>query len=47
MKVIEAAKQVPIKAIPAAAAKIEGTGSVWNSNSYHWEEKNVTKWAAD
>jgi activator of HSP90 ATPase len=27
--------------------KIEGTGSVWNTNSYHWEEKAVGKWAED
>lgn len=25
--------------------KVEGTGSVWNSNSYHWEEKSVSKWS--
>lgn len=29
------------------AKKIEGTGSVWNTNSYHWEEKSVNKWAED
>eukprot|EP00921_Rhytidocystis_pertsovi_P026911 GHVQ01043362.1.p1 GENE.GHVQ01043362.1~~GHVQ01043362.1.p1 ORF type:complete len:258 (-),score=59.22 GHVQ01043362.1:372-1145(-) len=22
----------------------EGQGSVWNTNSYHWEEKNRTEW---
>ena len=27
--------------------KVEGTGSVWNNNSYHWEEKSVTKWAEE
>ena len=27
--------------------KIEGTGSVWNVNSYHWEEKSVAKWSED
>ena len=26
---------------------MEGTGSVWNTNSYHWEEKSVNKWAED
>jgi activator of HSP90 ATPase len=24
-----------------------GTGSVWNTNSYHWEEKSVNKWAEE
>lgn len=24
-----------------------GTGSVWNTNSYHWEEKSIGKWADD
>jgi activator of HSP90 ATPase len=27
--------------------KVEGTGSVWNSNSYHWEEKSVAKWSEE
>jgi activator of HSP90 ATPase len=27
--------------------KVEGTGSVWNTNSYHWEEKSVNKWAEE
>lgn len=26
---------------------IEGTGSVWNTGSYHWEEKSVAIWAND
>ena len=26
---------------------VAGTGSVWNTNSYHWEEKSVGKWADD
>lgn len=26
---------------------IAGTGSVWNTNSYHWEEKPIGKWADD
>ena len=26
---------------------ITGQGSVWNTNSYHWEEKSVGKWADD
>jgi activator of HSP90 ATPase len=25
----------------------EGQGSVWNNNSYHWEQKSVDKWADD
>ena len=25
----------------------QGTGSVWNNNSYHWEEKSVAKWAEE
>ena len=25
----------------------EGTGSVWNNNSYHWEEKSVAKWSEE
>ena len=45
MKVAEAAKPVPIK--PQAAASVQGTGSVWNTNSYHWEEKSVAKWSED
>lgn len=32
--------------VPAPAAQPEGTGSVWNPNSYHWEEKPLTAWAA-
>jgi hypothetical protein len=27
--------------------KVEGQGSVWNANSYFWEEKSVGKWAED
>lgn len=33
----------PIKPV----AKVEGTGSVWNTGSYHWEEKSVGKWAEE
>lgn len=29
----------------APVNKVEGTGSVWNNNSYHWEQKSVDKWA--
>lgn len=46
MKVNEAEKaklnQVPLKPV---VNKVEGTGSVWNNNSYHWEQKSVDKWA--
>ena len=49
MKEVEAekAKQgvVPLKAAPVN--KVEGQGSVWNNNSYHWEQKSVDKWATD
>lgn len=27
--------------------KNKGTGSVWNPNSYFWEEKNLNKWSQD
>ena len=23
------------------------SGSVWNANSWHWEEKNYTKWSKE
>ena len=26
---------------------VEGKGSVWNNNSYHWEEKSVAKWSEE
>lgn len=29
----------------AASAAPAGTGSVWNQNSWHWEEREVTAWA--
>jgi hypothetical protein len=43
MKKVEAEKNVPLK--PAQAQAIQGTGSVWNTGSYHWEEKSVNAWA--
>lgn len=48
MKLAEAARK-PIQTIPIAASAqpIAGTGSVWNTNSYHWEEKSVATWAND
>ncbi|EPR58305.1 activator of hsp90 atpase, n-terminal protein [Toxoplasma gondii TgCatPRC2] len=29
---------------PSQPAQVEGQGSVWNANSYHWEEKPMTRW---
>ena len=50
MKQTIAATTTP-QQISAAASnapkKIEGTGSVWNTNSYHWEEKSVATLAND
>ena len=47
MKRQEAAKTAsqpqPVKVQQAIA----GTGSVWNTNSYHWEEKSVNAWATE
>lgn len=41
MKVKEALKPIEVQ----KPQKIEGQGSVWNTGSYHWEEKSVSKWA--
>lgn len=30
---------------PQKVEKVQGQGSVWNTNSYFWEEKSVGKWA--
>ena len=30
-----------------AAPLPAGTGSTWNGNSYHWEEKPLTGWAKE
>jgi activator of HSP90 ATPase len=35
---------VPVKQV---VNKVEGQGSVWNNNSYHWEEKSVATWSKD
>ena len=43
MKLKEAAKPQIVSAVKT----IEGTGSVWNTGSYHWEEKSVNKWAEE
>ncbi len=32
---------------PQKVEKVEGTGSVWNTGSYFWEEKGVGKWAEE
>lgn len=43
-EVLKAQQQpVPVKKVEVIA----GQGSVWNTNSYHWEEKSVGKWADD
>lgn len=47
MKISEALKSAQQPVQIQAVKKIEGTGSVWNTNSYHWEEKSVNKWAED
>ena len=39
------ANMIPMKL--QAQNKVEGQGSVWNNNSYHWEEKSVAKWSED
>ncbi len=45
MKKQEALKKQPVQV--QAVKKMEGQGSVWNTNSYHWEEKSVNKWAEE
>lgn len=30
-----------------ADASTAGTGSLWNANSWHWEEKQYTEWATE
>lgn len=39
--------QVPLKANADKINTVEGQGSVWNNNSYHWEQKSVDKWSED
>ena len=32
--------------VPEKPTKVvEGSGSVWNNNSYHWEQKSVETWS--
>jgi len=38
---------VPMKAVQKPAQVIEASGSVWNNNSYHWEQKSVEKWSEE
>jgi len=47
MKQQEQLKQASMPQPVNQPKKIEGTGSVWNQNSYHWEEKSVGKWAEE
>jgi len=48
MKAQEAEKaklnQIPVKEVKNV---VQGQGSVWNNNSYHWEQKSVDKWSED
>ena len=37
---------IPMKEVSKVNTKV-GEGSVWNNNSYHWEEKSVNKWAEE
>ena len=50
MKIVELEKaksgSVPLKPVEKINT-VEGQGSVWNNNSYHWEQKSVDKWAED
>lgn len=41
------ANEAAIKAANEISEKDKGTGSVWNANSYFWEEKNFNKWSND
>lgn len=47
MKKAEALKQASMPKPVQQVKTIEGTGSVWNTGSYHWEEKSVNKWAEE
>lgn len=37
---------VPLKPVEKINT-VQGQGSVWNNNSYHWEQKSVDKWAEE
>ena len=51
MKIKEAEKaklnKVPMKPVDQSKVVVAGTGSVWNNNSYHWEQKSVDKWSEE
>ena len=36
---------VPMKVPEKPTKVVEGSGSVWNNNSYHWEQKSVETWS--
>lgn len=38
---------VPMKQTQKPQEVIQASGSVWNNNSYHWEQKSVDKWSED
>ena len=40
-------KEHASKQIPIETQANKGTGSVWNPNSYFWEEKNWSKWSKE
>lgn len=40
---VEESKKAPVAS--DKPEKVDGTGSVWNKGSYHWEEKKLTSWA--
>ena len=50
MKKVEQEKaknnMVPIKPVEKQNL-VQGQGSVWNNNSYHWEQKSVDKWSEE
>lgn len=47
MKAKEAAKPIPQQVQQKVSSQVQGQGSVWNTGSYHWEEKSVQKWSDD
>lgn len=47
MKQLELQKKASLPSPKPVVQQIQGTGSVWNTNSYHWEEKSVNKWAEE
>lgn len=48
MKKAEAVKAETNQIVTKPVAnKVEGSGSVWNNGSYHWEQKSVDKWSEE